>query len=283
MSRFFSSSGRCFRVVDSSISKRSLRQIDGIHTVKIKKAYIQAEHGVPSDEAFSKAWHGFRKRGIPCELFDSEQIYQRQLPLARDTLVAGGLRVVEGAFRAIDVEVPVADNLPACLARYLGRKVWTSTWGELRRQYAKNGPSEPLFVKPLRQNKGFPAIAVFDAADISATSHLADSQEVLVAEYVVFESEWRCYVCHGQVLELCHYQGEPFCYPDAKVIQNAITDFGRLAPAGYGIDFGVLTDGRTVLVEVNDGYSLGSYGLNSVEYSELLEARWVQLVNGDVG
>ena len=57
-------------------------------------------------------------------------------------------------------------------------------------------------------------------------------------------------------------------------------DLGDAAPAGFGIDFGVLLDGRTVLVEMNDGYSLGSYGLNAVEYSELLEARWAQLANG---
>jgi hypothetical protein len=50
-----------------------------------------------------------------------------------------------------------------------------------------------------------------------------------------------------------------------------------VGPAGYGIDFGVLTDGRTVLVEVNEGYSLSPYGLESTEYAELLEARWLQL------
>jgi hypothetical protein len=245
--------------------------------VKIKLAYVQAEGGIPNNEAFYKAWQGFRKRKVPCELFDAEQVLQRVLPLARDTLVAGGLRVVEAAMAVIGMTVPPADNLPACLAHYRGRKVWPSTWGELRARYGAKGPPEPLFVKPLHRNKGFPAVALYDAEDVASASHLPDGHEVLVAEYVVFLSEWRCYVCRGQVLELCHYQGDPFCYPDAKVIQAAIRDFGDQAPAGYGIDFGVLTDGRTVLVEVNDGYSLGSYGLNAVEYAELLEARWLQL------
>ncbi len=96
----------------------------------------------------------------------------------------------------------------------------------------------------------------------------------------MFASEWRCYVCRGQILEMSHYQGDLFTYPDPQVIKMAVADFRSAAPAGYGIDFGVLTDGRTVLVEVNDGYSLGSYGLNAVEYSELLEARWLQLAEG---
>lgn len=243
----------------------------------IKLAFIQAQDGVPSDEAFFKAWDGFRKRGVPCRPFAPEELTRGALPLARDTLVAGGLRVVEAALAAIGVDVPPADNLPTCLARYRGRKVWPSTWGELRARYGKGGPSEPLFVKPLRRNKGFPSIALYDADDIVANAGRADTEEVLVAEYVVFVSEWRCYVCRGHVLEVCHYQGDPFVYPDPKVIKGALADYGRQAPAGYGIDFGVLTDGRTVLVEVNDGYSLGSYGVNAVEYSELLEARWVEL------
>jgi hypothetical protein len=248
--------------------------------VRIKAVYVQAREGIPADESFFKAWEGFRKRGIACELFAPEQLHQRALPLARDTPVVGGLRVVEAAMEAVGMVVPTADNLPECLAPYRGRKVWHSTWGDLRRRYGKAGPPEPLFVKPLRRNKGFPALALYDATDVSSAAHLADGEEVLVAEYVVFASEWRCYLCRGQILEICHYQGELFHYPDARVIKAVIADYGPLAPAGCGIDFGVLVDGRTVLVEVNDGYSLGSYGLNSVEYSELLEARWVQLAEG---
>jgi hypothetical protein len=85
------------------------------------------------------------------------------------------------------------------------------------------------------------------------------------------------FVCRGDITEVCHYQGDPLRFPDARVIRNAIAEFGERAPAGYGIDFGVMDNGRTVLVEVNEGYSLGSYGLNSVEYAELLEARWFEL------
>jgi hypothetical protein len=33
-----------------------------------------------------------------------------------------------------------------------------------------------------------------------------------------------------------------------------------------------------VLVEVNEGYSLNPYGLEAMEYAELLEARWLQLM-----
>lgn len=36
-------------------------------------------------------------------------------------------------------------------------------------------------------------------------------------------------------------------------------------------------DGRTLLIEVNDGYSLGCYGLFYIDYAKLLAARWAEL------
>lgn len=50
------------------------------------------------------------------------------------------------------------------------------------------------------------------------------------------------------------------------------------APAGCAIDMGVTSGGRTLLVEVNDGYALGCYGMDSVAYALLLAARWAELV-----
>lgn len=45
------------------------------------------------------------------------------------------------------------------------------------------------------------------------------------------------------------------------------------------MDFGVTNTGATILVEVNDGYSLGNYGLDSLLYAKLLSARWTELTN----
>jgi len=46
----------------------------------------------------------------------------------------------------------------------------------------------------------------------------------------------------------------------------------------FGVDFGVLDAGGTYLVEVNDGFSLGSLGFGLLAYSGFLEARWRELV-----
>ena len=41
--------------------------------------------------------------------------------------------------------------------------------------------------------------------------------------------------------------------------------------------FGVTGEGRTLLIEMNDGYSIGCYGLNDVLYAKFLYARWAEL------
>lgn len=245
---------------------------------EVKLVYVQAKDGVPADEAFFKAWEGFRKRRVPCELFVPEQLEVDELSLSRETLVAGAIRVVESALKKLGVTIPPADNLPDKLANYRGRTIRRMKWAKLRAEAEATGLPTPLFVKPYRRNKGFPSIAVFSLDDI--TDHpLNDHDEVLVAEYVVFLTEWRCFVCNEEILQLSHYQGDPLQFPDVEVIKAAISDFGNDAPSGYGIDFGVLESGRTVLVEVNEGYSLASYGLNSVEYAEILQSRWLQLTS----
>ena len=242
-------------------------------------AYIESRDGVISHDSTFRAWDGFRKRGIRCELFEPVQVYEQQLPLSRETLVAGGVPVVEAALKSVGVPIPTADHLPACLEKYRGRKTWHSTWRELRAEFRKAGAPPKRFVKPLRKHKSFPAVALFSASDLPDVDDEIDDQEVLVAEYVLFVSEWRCFVCRGQILDICRYDGEVLRFPDVPIIQSAITDFGQSAPSAYAIDFGILSDGRTVLVEVNDGYSVSPYGLNSIDYSDLLETRWNELTS----
>ena len=50
-------------------------------------------------------------------------------------------------------------------------------------------------------------------------------------------------------------------------------------PMGCSMDICVTKDNRTLLVEFNDAYALGCYGLPSLYYAKLISARWSQLLN----
>ena len=49
--------------------------------------------------------------------------------------------------------------------------------------------------------------------------------------------------------------------------------------AAYAIGFGLTRDGRTVLVEMNDGFSVGTYReISAADYTELTVRRWDELL-----
>jgi hypothetical protein len=42
-----------------------------------------------------------------------------------------------------------------------------------------------------------------------------------------------------------------------------------------------LAQGDTALIELNDGFSLGSYGLDRSVYADLILARWTELMSNE--
>lgn len=65
--------------------------------------------------------------------------------------------------------------------------------------------------------------------------------------------------------------------PDTGTVRAAVAAYAE-APVAYSLDFGVTADGRTLLVEANDAFALGAYGLEPVVYARMLEDRWLELV-----
>ena len=59
--------------------------------MNIQQVFVQSEEGVPFDEAFHKAWNGFQKRRVRCQLVEASEIEDGSLPLNKETLVVGGI------------------------------------------------------------------------------------------------------------------------------------------------------------------------------------------------
>lgn len=78
------------------------------------------------------------------------------------------------------------------------------------------------------------------------------------------------------MLDCKHYWGDPLKFPSAEIIRFAIQDYAS-APDAYGIDFGVTKEGKTLLIEVNDAWTLGCYGLEAHLYAKFLLTRWAQM------
>ncbi len=219
-----------------------------------------------------------QQRGIPTHLFTAKRLRRRQLPLALDTLVAGYVDAVQSALRQLRLPVPEPNDYPKSLEPFLHRRVWQSTVGNLMQQLADDsGPA--VFAKPKGRMKRFTGRVFESWDDLRSVHGISRRLPVWCSEVVEWRSEYRVYVIRGEVVGIRLYAGESQTPLDEAVVREALRklhDAGE-ALAAFGIDFGVLSDGRTALVEMNDGFALGSYGLERGRYTDLILARWSEL------
>ncbi len=233
------------------------------------RAYIHSMRGEPWNEECATAQRGFEELGIQCVPFSSNDVLDQS---RREDVVVGGLLVTGHALAMRGIKPPSIDY-PKSLSRFLGRRVWTTTVGKIESQ------DLPLFIKPLEE-KELPGTVARDMTDLGDYLACGEGYPVLCSEPVRFVSEKRFFIRYGEIADVRHYRGDPSVQCDDAVVSDIIEAYAAdpNEPAGCSIDLGVTDDGRTLLVEVNDGYALGCYGADCVAYALLLAARWAELV-----
>lgn len=232
------------------------------------RAYIQRPANRPGSVNLAAARLGFYEMGIECLEYQTPEQFA---DAAREDVVVGGIGMVR--FRLEQLGVAIEENdYPPELEGYLGRRVWRTTMNRV----ANSPESWPVFAKPV-EGKRFTGKVIRTLADLEGCGSSERDPDVWCSEPVDFKSEWRCFVRYGKVLGVRQYFGDWSKAPDRATVESAVADYAS-APAGYAIDFGVTEEGKTLLVEVNEGYSLGSYGLPHLLYAQLLAARWAELV-----
>lgn len=230
----------------------------------------------PDDHVFSlnrvSARMGFLTKGAEVNMFEPDAF--DGLDLNGDDIVVGGVGFAQRGMRRMGLPVPEIESIPASLQAFAGRRIWRSTMAELRSR-VEHG--DAVFAKPRPDRlKAFNGRLFSAFRDLVPTAHIADDEPVDCAEPIDLVSEFRCFVLRGDPLDLRPYKGDSLVFPDPAVIREAVAAYED-APMGYAVDFGVTRDGRTVVVEVNDGYAVGAYGLAPLYYAELITARWDEI------
>lgn len=258
----------------------------------IHKALIQKnpKTGEFIDANTYAAWSGFTQMGVWCESFTWPQMQAGEVELTRDTVVVGGIPVVRGAVEKLGFPPPVNQDYPDALIPWLGRSIQVRTLREVRASCVDDRIDPPVFIKPLHGHKAFTGHVVSCYRDIIKTAHLPPDMKVWVSDVVEFTSECRYFVNRGNVVGVGHYFGDPLKLPEGAIVGNAVRAFEDTgtAPVSYTLDFGVVethpTEGTqvgrrdTYLVESNDGFAVGCYGLNAVMYAKFIEDRWTEMV-----
>lgn len=232
------------------------------------RAFIQSDkNGIPCSYNFMNAFQGFREMGFETVMFSNHGELHGNQP---EDVVIGYVDTTRYALERFGITAPEMDY-PNELSEYLGRKIWSAKINDI----AGSPELWPVFVKPV-EDKQFTGVVVNSPKDLIGAGIYGQNQSVLCSEVVSFVSECRCFVRYGKILDVRHYRGDWRVRPDPSVIEKAVHDFTS-SPAGYAIDFGLTDKGSTLLIEVNDGYALGCYGLFYLDYAKLLSARWAEL------
>ncbi|MBD2578844.1 ATP-grasp domain-containing protein [Oscillatoria sp. FACHB-1406] len=246
----------------------------------ISQVFLQQEKNCQLSPENSSLYRAFHQRGYPITLFAPKQLYRRQLPLKRDCLVAGEIPIVLSALKQLAISPPPLNDYPVALTVFLHRHVWKSSLGSLIDTLEPEGAIQPIFVKPASRRKQFTGKVFSSLNDLWCLGNTSRREEIFCSNVVTFKSEYRAYIIHSQIVGIYHYGGDSEFEIDRAVILEAIQhlDRSKESLAGYSLDFGRLDNGETALVEMNEGFSLGNYGLSDESYADLIIARWEELM-----
>lgn len=116
---------------------------------------------------------------------------------------------------------------------------------------------------------------------------LRDSTRVWCAEVVHWQCEWRVFVANGVIVGTRRYDGDE----EARIDEQSVAEMVALlnatgsAPSGCALDVGLMAGGHTALVELNDGFGIGSWFNGAVkDDSELRDPpHEIEIVETDWG
>lgn len=228
--------------------------------------------------------------GIPFRKVSLQEICQRRSSPREDELPVGALPFMEVVLKALGKPIPKVEHYPESLNPWLHRTIWRSSLGKLQLSFERGERRKPIFMKPLTHAKLFRGRIVYSDIDIQRLPY-PESTKLWCSDLVVWVAEWRCYVIDGKIRDTQCYmiRGKAQEFPaskDSLAISPNREEMSRavktLIDSGFPrstftIDFGLLSSGETALIELDDAYSLGAYGLSAVDYFDFLWKGWQEL------
>lgn len=245
-----------------------------------KIAFLQADPDSGCQYEMSLLRSSLPARGFALKSYSRTEMLSGELDLPRAALVAGEMTAVVAAMRQMEIPVPVPNDYPRSLRDLLCRNVWTGTFGELARRFATLG-AVPIFAKPAGDRKLFQGRVFRSSDDLFRAGPLPPETPLFFSDVIPIISEFRFFVIESRVVACENYDGDPRDTVDRVLVTEAIArlDAAGESLAAYAIDFGLIRDGRTALIEMNDGFSVGSYReITPDNYADFTIRRWSELL-----
>ena len=209
-----------------------------------------------------------------------------EVPANKNVAVIGNIKETSEFFKRLKIEVPKALNAFELLkdSGLIKRNYYQTTLKE----FYNNGKG-PKFIKPLNNHKAFASgvIKNIKSLPILLSDYKDDwNIEILVSDVIDVQSEYRIFVNNlkydslHKIIGMKHYLGDEFLIPNKDYVLKVIDYLSTIKdlPCCYTLDVGILADGSTQVIELNDAWSIGSYGLNGEEYLEFILHRWIDII-----
>jgi len=210
---------------------------------------------------------------VPYDGDDLEHTLVMRNPDPNTDVCIGSVQGTVRFFEACGVEVPKYLGYPDQLKKYLGRKIETTTFGNL-------GDDFPYFVKPADDVKMFTGDVVSNPKHLEYLRDFDKCQPetpVMKSEVMEFLSEYRVFVSHGKIYDVKHYKGTWKEHISSNIVEMMVRDYTD-CPSAYTLDVGLDSSGLTRLVEVNDMWAIGSYGMDGRDYALLCVRRMLEIM-----
>lgn len=229
------------------------------------KVYYKTENRIPMDNFCSDAAIGAREHGID-NVYPFENV--DDVPFDIHTIVISS---VEDSQKWLGFKVnPINDNWATDFKK---RDIQYKTINEI------DESEYPCFIKPAEDIKAFTGIIVNNIKEANLFTMNYNAKVEVQKPIYDIESEYRVYVHRDRgILGVKHYLGNPFKALDEKFV-NEVHKVAKanLTEHSYSLDFGIRENGENFLIEVNDGWAIGNYGLSPYDYYSFVKARWLQL------
>lgn len=231
--------------------------------------YIQSEEsGLPHHFDAACAMYGAKDLGIKYRLTTFEEIESGKFDALLPTNpCVGSVEFMNMVFKRMGihgVRVPRNSN-----------RIHKTMKLHEAKAIAKSG--RKIFIKPfeIKLFTGF----VLDTSIYSCIEGIDQDCEVMVYEPFESEiaSEWRAYIHNNKIVDCRSYSGDMFLAPSEKYIEGVIGENKKDFPCSYTIDVGVLQSGENVVVEFNDMWAIGNYGVSNDDYLRMLRDRYFEI------
>jgi len=245
----------------------------------IKEAFIQEYGNGKIEPEHKDILAVLEANTIPVKFFTQKILDRKQLKLDKNTLVVGETHIVLKALSYLGITKPPPNSYPICLQQFLKRKIWESTVRELVYNLRHDMFESGVFAKPKSDAKKFTGCVLNSLSDLYKLQNASLNTSIYCSELVEWKSEYRVFVVNSKIVGIKNYAGSNEISLDISLVEEAIQIFGKTdeRTIAYGIDFGIMKNNETALIEWNDGYSLGSYGLEKEIYTDLIIKRWEEL------